>query len=286
MFSGGVSLGGISLLRYPFSTGVLSEIADYRNRIIANGGTISDTSLQAIATFIDTLKLNNIWDRFLEIAPYAGNNLNAALVKLKYSNGGQSTLTNVGFVPGDYSETTGLTGDTSGTKYLKTGFIPANNLLTSLSQHVSVYSRNSTSLSGGTAPAYIGSNTSSGRCRLERSGGTIRLFLGSSSEFLISYSATSAVVPGLLLGSSVSTNLGYLFYNNNQVGSDITFSSNALDTQESFVFGYNNSGNLLGSSSSNLICAFHSQGFGITPTEALITYNAVQVLQTSLGRQV
>jgi hypothetical protein len=46
MFTGGAKIGGINLFKLPFnSSNLLSEVTDYRNRIIAAGGSISDNSL-------------------------------------------------------------------------------------------------------------------------------------------------------------------------------------------------------------------------------------------------
>ncbi|ACC81134.1 hypothetical protein [Nostoc punctiforme] len=258
-----------------------SDITSFKNRIIAVGGSISNSSLNAIDTFITTAKLNNFWDSLLEIAPYAGNELAAALVKLKYPGNIQSSLTNVGFAPGNYSETTGLTGDTSGTKYLKTGFIPSVQLTTSFNQHLSVYARNAGAVTGASPAAYLGCN-SVGNFRLERNGNNVQSVLGSGAEVVAAYA--NNIVPGHLIGSNTAANLGYLFYRGNQVGIDTAFTTNALSTAEVSIFG-SWSGSAFGRNS-NLICGFHSIGTGITPTQATAFYSAVQALQTALGRQV
>ncbi len=262
------------------------EISDYVSRINAAGGSISDTSIQAHRTFIQTLKQNNLWDKCLEIGTYAGNNLNAALVKLKYPLGVQSSLTNVGFLGGDYSESTGLSGDTSGNKYLKTGFIPSTQLTTSLDVHLSVYNRNIVALGGssGSPPyTYLGSSGGAGNFWVQRSSSTnTNAILGAGGEMLAS--ATNVIVSGLLIGSTVASNTGYLFHNGNQIGTDTSFTTNSLSSSEIYTHGLNQGGVL--SRQSNLICAFHSMGYGLNPTEASAFYNAVQTLQAALGRQV
>ncbi|MBN3993896.1 MAG: hypothetical protein HWQ36_26280 [Nostoc sp. NMS2] len=262
-----------------------TDVANFKNRIIADGGTISNSSLQAHNTFVKSLKLGGIWDKCLEIATYAGNDLNAALVKLKYPSGIQSSLTNVGFVNADYSEITGLSGDTSNTKYLKTGFIPSVQLTSSLDAHLSVYARNTVAISGsGSAPfAYLGCNNTTPRFYLFRQTSTLTGFVGSSTE--MSVTKSTATAPGHILLSTVSSNLGYLFYNGNVETTDTSFTTNARPTCEVSIFSYDNGGTqfLL---RSNLICGMHTIGYGLDTNQATIFYNAVQALQTALGRQV
>lgn len=83
----------------------------YFQRIVDNGGTISAADQTAITTFVTSAKANGYWDKLLDIGPLAGDNLNAALVKLKYPNAVSPTLLNSNFVEGDYGQTTGLTSD-------------------------------------------------------------------------------------------------------------------------------------------------------------------------------
>jgi hypothetical protein len=96
------------------------EALEYQARIVAAGGTIAGASLKAVSNFIAAAKAASIWSKLVDVGPFAGNQLAAALVKLKHLNGVQSSLTNQNFVGGDYTEATGLTGNGT-TKYLRTG---------------------------------------------------------------------------------------------------------------------------------------------------------------------
>src|SRR5205085_7979669 len=80
------------------------ETVSYYNRVIANGGSISDESLNAVEKFVQDCKNSLIWEKLIEVGPFAGANLNAAMVKLVYPGGGSGVLTNVNFVAGDYNE--------------------------------------------------------------------------------------------------------------------------------------------------------------------------------------
>src|SRR5436190_9952725 len=124
------------------------ETVSYYNRVISNGGIISDASLSAVEKFVQDCKNSLIWDKLIEVGPFAGADLNAALVKLIFPGGGSGVLTNVNFVAGDYNESGvngGLNGD-GATKYLNTGF----NAQTSLpdNSHLSFYLREDVSASG------------------------------------------------------------------------------------------------------------------------------------------
>ena len=44
------------------------ETTDYVMRVIANGGTISDASVDAIEKFVQDCKNALIWDKLLEVA--------------------------------------------------------------------------------------------------------------------------------------------------------------------------------------------------------------------------
>ena len=60
------------------------ETLQYADRIAANGGSISQGSLVAIDAFVRACQVAGIWSKFIEVGPFAGANLNAAMVKLVY----------------------------------------------------------------------------------------------------------------------------------------------------------------------------------------------------------
>jgi hypothetical protein len=129
------------LLR-PRSTGFHPEAQTWRNAVIANGGTVSGSTLTAVSNFCRSIDAAGIRDRFYRLNLLCGNDLSACLVPLFRSpslsgaQSGNSTDTNVGpFVSGDYAETTGLQGNGT-TKWLDTGLAP-DNLDTLATGHVS-----------------------------------------------------------------------------------------------------------------------------------------------------
>lgn len=97
------------------------DTTNFKNRIIANNGTISNTSLEAVDIFIKGCKADNIWDLLLDVGLFVGDNLAAALTKLKYPLN-KSVYTNINYVNGDYSQSTGIQGGVN--KYLDSGVSP------------------------------------------------------------------------------------------------------------------------------------------------------------------
>ena len=113
------------LLR-PRASGVHPEAASWRTRVVANGGSVSATTMQAVDRFCRSIDGAGIRDRFYRLNLFCGGNLNAVLVPLyrgpsaSGSTFGDAADTNFNFVAGDYAENDGLKGNGS-TKYLATG---------------------------------------------------------------------------------------------------------------------------------------------------------------------
>lgn len=118
------------LLR-PIASGVHPEAAAWRSAVVANGGSVSASTMKAVSTFCAAIDKANIRDRFYRLNLFAGTGLSACLVPLYRGQSrtgtqfGNTTDTNVGpFVSGDYVETGASGGLTSNgtSKYLNTGF--------------------------------------------------------------------------------------------------------------------------------------------------------------------
>ena len=108
------------------------EAAAWAARVVANGATVSWSTLLAVSSFCRSISAAGIRDRFYRLNLFCGTGLNACLVplyrgpSLSGTQYGNTTDTNVGpFVSGDYNETGasgGLQGDSN--KYLSTGLQP------------------------------------------------------------------------------------------------------------------------------------------------------------------
>jgi hypothetical protein len=122
------------LLRPRTTSTTHPEATAWRTAVLANGGTVSSTTLSAVSTFCRSIDATaGLRACFYRLNLFCGTGLSACLVPLyrgPASGGtqyGNTTETNNNFVSGDYNETgssSGLTGNGT-SKWLNTG-VPAN----------------------------------------------------------------------------------------------------------------------------------------------------------------
>jgi hypothetical protein len=269
------------------------EAAAWRNAVIANGGTVSGSTLTAVSKFCFAIDGAGIRDRFYRLNLFCGTGLSAALVPLYRGQSrtgtqfGNTTDTNNGpFVSGDYNET-GASGGLLGngtSKYLDTGFAP--NTLSLSNTHLSAYAVAANSTVG--FPAAVGSFSGSGSSELA-------LYFHQSTLASAAYFATDngngfvlsgANNPtGHLIGTATAATERRFFLNGSQSGSTNTTSSTvALDSRVLWVFRRNNASASQGWSNARL--GSYSIGAGLSVSQASAFYTAMQAFQTALSRNV
>jgi hypothetical protein len=255
-----------------------AETLDYADRIAANGGSISQATLIAIDNFVRACVLAGIWSKFIEVGPFAGSNLNAAMVKLVYQPAAGGVLTNSNFLSSDYVETGsngGLAGD--GTKYLNTNVqastLPDNG-------HLSFYLRED--ISGGGNKGLLGGLDGSNQYWLGalNPGVTIDARYGGLTVASASTGFTKAFYT-IVRESSVSL----VYYRD---GASIATNSSATGTTKPSVSLHAWAFNSLGTATGRINArgSFYSIGQTLTPTETLALHNAVRTLQVALNRAV
>ena len=113
---------------YPFLN---AEASDWYDRVVANGGHVSDATKEAVDSFFIMIDDSSLRNLMIRVNLFAGKDLNSALAPQIISDYpdsatiGYTTDLNVNFVEGDYSESVGL-GDLSNIgKYLNTGVNPS-----------------------------------------------------------------------------------------------------------------------------------------------------------------
>lgn len=250
-----------------------ADAASWAARVSAASGTYSASTLTAVDAFCRSAKNAGYWGKLNRINLFCGDQLAAALVPLKVG-GGAPIDTNVAFVAGDYTEGTGLTGNTS-TKYLRTGLIPSASLVAN-STHLSLYNRSS---AGG---MNIGVQA------------TFAMLAPFASDAKV-YSDQYSVAGGrLITASAIGTPFGFCIGTRTSVSSHVVYrngvsvasnatADGALPATEVYVFAANNGGVPVISGSA---CAGYSIGDGLSEAD-VVAYSAhMETFQDALGRGV
>ena len=288
------------LLR-PIASGVHPEAADWRARVVANGGTVSGSTLQAVSRFCASISAAGIRDRFARLNLFCGDTLNAALVPLyrSFTFGGtvlgntvDQSLGSPSFVGAgtDYAETGaggGLTGNGT-SKYLNTG-LSVSDIGTAASGHLSVYHGQS---SGNNSNRYyIAANdaTTSNRFWLGTdafSTANVVAIYGSVQSASESLASQGHGAAGHRILSRTTSALLTHYHNGSVVATNTTniTAGSALSTAAFPVFAYNGNGTI--SRFHNSWIAAYSIGLGLDGTQAAAYRTAMQAFQTALGRNV
>lgn len=279
------------LLR-PRQTGLHPEAQVWRNAVIANGGTVSGSTLAAVSKFCFSIDAAGIRDRFYRLNLFAGTELNAALVPLYRGQSrtgtqfGNTTDTNNGpFVSGDYAETGasgGLQAVSNTSKHLATGLNPFTAGLSEQNYHNSGYFPATLSTT-----FFIASTSAFGNSLFAGAFSTIGMYVrfGGGSNSGLENAAISARNGHLLGQRSGGTGVGYRNgININGTSNTSGSSAFASGMNSLFVFATNT-----GSGASQFFsgrACMYSVGLNFTDAQALAFYNAVQTFQTALGRQL
>lgn len=277
------------LLR-PRST-IHPEAAAWANRVRANSGSVSGTTLNAVSKFCVAIQRANIRDRFYRLNLFCGTGLSACLVPLYRGQSlggtqfGNTTDTNNGpFVTSDYTETLSGAGLLGGSgKYLSTGF--ATNTLSDGNRHLAVYE---TVRSGATFDRFMGSESAASVSQV------FTLGYGSSATvvsfgfgaFSASLSATNSSAASFWMGVNQSAGNGIIYRNGEQ---DVTGSTTASapTSSEIFIFAINRaSGSPAATDFFGGRLGSYSIGLSMTAAQASAYYTAIQAFQTALGRNV
>jgi len=252
--------------------------ADFKARVIANGGTITSTQETACLNLVTNLVNNNLWSKMQIIYPFVGGtaascavNLVSSLYKATFSSGW--TFTALGGTP---------TG--ANTFMLANGFNPSL-VLTPYDTSWSYYSRTNNTSNG------FELGVQNGFVITDRIGMSLRFSSLNQSNMNDfdgngTISNTSTTTTGLYLMSRTSTNFHQFFRNLTQLGATntATMLRNLPDAIFTFAtISFNDGINYL---STNRQCAFAHAGTGLTQAEANTFYNNVQTFQTALSRQV
>jgi len=278
------------------------EAIDWHNRVVANGGSVSQYTLKAVSDFCRGIDGAGIRNRFLRLNLFCGNNLNACTVPLYrgYSYGGtlygSSTETNTNFVSSDYTETGSNKGlNTIGEKYLNTGLTIAsayNAGISWASNHMGIYITDSNLFTAG----WMGANDTNFGCYdntafafYSLDGGT---YIGGADAGDHTISTVIGTNNGFALGTYTSLSTGAVYRNGISVTNAIGVFNSEFTTSNTLpliVGGTSYSVDGCGPTAyetANTILAGYSIGLGLTSSQASSYNNAMQAFQTALGRKI
>jgi hypothetical protein len=272
-------------------------------RVVANGGSCSQSTLRSVSAFCDAIERAGIRDRFYRLNLFCGNSdANLAAVRTPLFRGpsltgtqyGNATDTNLNFVAGDYAETGasgGLTGTgTVGGKVLRTGLTPAA-LPVIATGHLSVYAMSG--FGGATIFALLGTlnggfaNNFFIELNRNSAGNMHGAWGGGSFSPSLVTSAQGAGIGHVLVSRTSATALsGYRNTTGTALNTQATSVTPATGTNEWLVFAHNDQGNPTPLNVANARMGGYSIGADMTGSQAAAFYTAMQAFQTALGRQV
>lgn len=262
------------------------DVTNLSRRITSAGGALPAASAKAISEFAHTCQINGLRDStnpanslIRHVWIPATSAFAGSLECLWYPSSVSSALTNVGFVSGDYSLTTGFTGGTS--KYLRTGFVP-NAHLSGWDIHFGFYNRTA---GAGISEAFGMVGTSGDLAVLRifprfTNGQTIFQFAGGIEQ------AGTADPLGLLMFSQTPDNYAGWLKTTKILSTSLNPTSGVNNlNRDIWLFTFPDvNGNPTAFSAKS--CGGSTIGRGLSDTQAPIYATAWQTLQTALGRAV
>jgi hypothetical protein len=277
------ALASTVIIPGPRTKGVVydSEVLSWINNVGINGGSVSQSTKDAVNTFMVSIKAAGLRSKIARLNLYAGTGLGACKSPLIYDAGDNATDTFQNFVSGDYSESTGLTGDGS-TKYVNSRVTSANMYALDSTNHSTSYG------------AYV--RTASDHDSLTMGVYNLSVYdylavsrVGHSyfcmSDFTKFIDVTESNGTGFYLGEYNSTTDGKLYRNGSQIGTSTNLGSRGNSAHYIYVHAMNNfNSSALYFTTRTL--AGYMMGTGFNATEQSDLRNAWQTFQTALGRQV
>jgi len=258
------------------------EVSDWVARVIANGGSVSQSTSDAADVFMKALKSANIRNKIYRLNFYAGTGDAAAKTPLiKDIGSATESWVNPTFLT--YTEATGLTSS-GGAGFISTGATLASLYNIDGTNHAMSYglyvrsSSNASSLEMGT---YDGANFS----YLSVANSALTYFSMTDNSAGIS-AISDSNGHGFYLGVRLSTSSMKLYKNGSQFATTTTPGSLTSSVITIYVHGVNdqNTGNATAVSSRTL--GGYQLSIDFDATQQLALYNAWQAFQTALGRQV
>lgn len=282
--------------------GIHPDAADWRARVIANGGTVSTATINAVSQFCASISASaGTRALFRRLNLFCGDNLSACLVPLYRGPSltetfGQPTDTNSNFVSGDFTETGtsgGLgTGSTNSTKTLDTGLVPFNAGITEANSHLSYYSRAGNTAVGAVIASGAGAPTTQNlQYFINGTSGSVGTFFRSGGGSNSGIEGQTALRTGHMIAQR-SIAGGKMYRNGSDLAitstttSTVTFTTDLPVALRVFGRRFINSGTISTDQFIAITLQAYSIGLAFTDAQALDYYNAMQTFQTALTRNL
>lgn len=283
--------------------GIHPDAADWRARAIANGGTVSTATINAVSRFCTSISNAGIRTLFRRLNLFCGDNLSACLVPLYRGPSatetyGNPTDVNANFVSGDFTETGTSGGLATGTgntnKTLDTGLIPFNAGLTETNSHLSYYSRGgNTSVGSVLAAGYFINSTANYLLQhfINGTSGSVGMFYRSGGASNAGIENQNAERTGHIVTQRSSTG-GAIYRNGANLNltstttSTVTFTTDIPGPVRVFGRRFSTTGTLSVDQVISVTLQSYSIGLAFTNTQATDYYNAMQTFQTDLARNL
>jgi hypothetical protein len=270
----------------------LDDAADWKARVTAAGGSVSDSTYAAVQRFCVSISSSGLRTKMYRLNLFCGSSLTSALVPLyrgptlSGTQFGNATDTNVGFVSGNYTETGtggGLLGDGS-SKYLNTGFA-ANALPDIGNRHLAAYIR---SYSTGNYKVRIGTRDTGDTKWFTLWKGITQGFSAKDVPFFASF--TSTRTGGFLVGTMDAPASGHSIYEDDALQNTATSGANitTVSSKSLYVFALNDYSPSSGSASTftDERMQGYSIGLNLTAGQVAAYSGIMRAFQASLGRNV
>lgn len=273
------------------------EAQGWIDRVVANGGTVSGTTLSAVDKFCKSIASAGIRDRFYRLNLFCGNSdasLSAVRTPLYRGRSlggtqfGDATDANVNFVQGDYAETSGLSTTTGSGKYLNTGLTPDAMALNDVqAMHLALAHGPTTSVNEDPRP--IGANSAGDRFQFiltirASAVGVLGASLGRSNSLNSSNLPIGVQPSASWVVSRTSATALVIYKNGSTDATDATSVTGILSHANAFTVGrVNNAGAIIGDSSA-LAHRHYSIGAAMTAPQVSAYETALAAFRTALGR--
>jgi len=252
---------------------------------LAATGITDETIISALRVLVNSFKTDLIWNKMDAIYPFVGGTADTTKYNLKDSADTDAAFRLTQFGGWVYSANGVLPNGTNA--YVDTHLSPSA-VQTFADSHFSLYSRTlgtSTTLYGGSGIRGVNGNPASSiTMRQSNNGRFAAMWNEGTGGLAIATAETDA--RGFYLMNRTATNILTFYKNSVQIAQNTDTNSATLPTDSYFLSVLNQAGSPFSTTYDNKELAFSTIGSGLSNAEQINLYNAIQVFQTTLGRNV